>query len=520
MVWWLRQMKGPDMTSHSSNTVVDTGPIFADGVAAMLPSLIAPTLSEHAARRADVDLARFNSAQLGLRGDAEAYELLPGGVACIRVSGLLLQRPGLLLRILLGASDLVECQRAVAAAGADSSVRSILLAIDSPGGTVNGPPEIAALIEEVGRSKPVLAWSDGMMASAAYWIASACHSIYVSGPTVTTGSIGVVATHRYRPDLDGGVTTEITTGKLKTIGSTSAPLSSEGREHIQSRVDYLGGVFHQAVARGRGLTAAKVASLQAGTFIGAQGMDAGLVDGMVSFGVLVADLAANPARYMRRRQQAPGTAVVRAAATVAPVAAIGSTVAAASTVPSRSAPAVPSSAPAAPSLAEQKSQAAKCLADAYAMHGPSFRVRVQSVDAWQKQAQARAKKDGCDLMTAMKREGFVHALVSFPALQVIATQRSPGAFVPVPRAQEDEHAVLPRYSDSAPFSDADKKAAGRALVLAHAQHGGEFRLKVLASDVWNSVAYYRAQKEGCSFAEALRLEGYVHPCISVALSTR
>ena len=48
------------MTGTLSNTVVDSGSLFADGVAAMLPGLIAPMLSEHAARRADVDMARSN----------------------------------------------------------------------------------------------------------------------------------------------------------------------------------------------------------------------------------------------------------------------------------------------------------------------------------------------------------------------------------------------------------------------------------------------------------------------------
>ena len=47
------------MTGTLSNTVVDSGSLFADGVAAMLPGLIAPMLSEHAARRADVDMARL-----------------------------------------------------------------------------------------------------------------------------------------------------------------------------------------------------------------------------------------------------------------------------------------------------------------------------------------------------------------------------------------------------------------------------------------------------------------------------
>lgn len=498
------------MTGTLSNTVVDSGSLFADGVAAMLPGLIAPMLSEHAARRADVDMARLTGNLPAQRGAGVPYELLPGGVACIGLSGMLLQRPGLLLRILFGAADLVECHDALAAAGADAAVRSIVLRIDSPGGVVNGPPEIAALIEDIGRSKPVVAWSGGMLASAAYWIASACHSIYISGPTVTTGSIGVVATHRYQPDPAGGITTEITAGKLKSIASSSAPLSVEGRQHIQNRVDYLGGVFHQAVARGRGMPVAKVASLEAATFTGAQGMDAGLVDGIVSFDVLVESLAANPTSYMRRRLQAPSAQGARAV-TAAPLVT-------ATPLPSQAAVAAPlPPMPPAPSLAEQKAQAAKNVSDAFAMHGPGFRVRVQPPELWQAQAQARAKRDGCDFLTALKRVGFVHSLVSFPPVGP-PDQGKVGAEggAVVPGAVE----VQARYADSPPFSVAELKEAGQAYAVARDQHDAAVRPRKRTAEEWNASAHAFAQVNGCSFAQALRSMGYVHPAISVAVSPR
>jgi signal peptide peptidase SppA len=398
------------MNKNSSNTIIDTGALFSEGVAAIQPELIRPLLAAYESQRANLDLARLGTFG-GLSADAGPYRLLPGGVANISCSGLLMQRPGLLLRILFGASDLAELKYAITAAAQDKAVRSVILSIDSPGGVVTGPPEIAALIEEVCKEKPVLAWSDGVMASAAYWIGSACSSVFVSGPTVTTGSVGVVATHTYAPSQDGSTTTEITAGKFKRIASGSAPLSPEGHAHIQARVDYLAGVFHKAVARGRGMSPERVAALEAATYIGAQGIDAGLVDGLASFEALSADLAADPARFMRRRQ------TVRAARSAAPEPARHSAHSVAPLLASGVAAKAPVAAkvePRTPNVGEQKAMAAECIRKAYLRHGPDFRIRVQTPEQWEHDAKALIAREGCDFAEAMQRVGFVHALVSFP----------------------------------------------------------------------------------------------------------
>lgn len=406
------------MNTTPSKTGIDSVALFGDGVAALLPPVLSPLLAAYEAQRGSVDMAKLQPVK-AFGGGGAPYQLLEGGVANIPLSGLLMQRPGLLLRIFFGATDLVEFRDAIAEAAADSAVRSIILSIDSPGGSVLGPPEVAAVIEEVCRSKPIVAWTDGIMASAAYWIGSACSSIYASGPTVTTGSIGVVATHKYQPSQDGSTTTEVTAGKFKRMASNNAPLSAEGLAHIQSRVDYLAGVFNQAVARGRGMTPAQVAALEAATFIGAQGIDAGLLDGMVSFNALAADLAADPGRYMRRRQ------AVRSVAPVAPVAIVGGyrTPAAASVIAPHAIERAPAPSavaripePRTRTLAEQKADAAECLKKSYARNG-FFSPRVQTVEDWEYEANERAKKDGCDFITALQRVGFVHSLISLPPMR-------------------------------------------------------------------------------------------------------
>lgn len=69
----------------------------------------------------------------------------------------------------------------------------IMLYIDSPGGTVDGTPELARAVAEC--SKPIVAYVDGVCASAAYWAASNANAIYLNADNFNTlGSIGALFT--------------------------------------------------------------------------------------------------------------------------------------------------------------------------------------------------------------------------------------------------------------------------------------------------------------------------------------
>ncbi len=72
----------------------------------------------------------------------------------------------------------------------NSNIKAVVLKINSGGGSVAGTGEFADTIKAA--SIPVLAYCDGLMASAAYWIGSACCEIYASHQTVEIGSIGTM----------------------------------------------------------------------------------------------------------------------------------------------------------------------------------------------------------------------------------------------------------------------------------------------------------------------------------------
>ena len=208
------------------------------------------------------------------------YEVIDG-VAVVPVHGVIAKRANMFSAISGGVStELVA--RDIQMAIDDKSVNSILLDIDSPGGSVDGLPELASLIYKARDTKKIVALANGTMASAAYWIGSAATDIYASSETTAVGSIGVVATHM---DVSGseekrGVkTTEVYAGKFKRISTQYEALTAEGKQSIQDQVDYLYSVFVDAVALHRGMSSDAVVKNMADgrIFIGQQAIDAGLV---------------------------------------------------------------------------------------------------------------------------------------------------------------------------------------------------------------------------------------------------
>lgn len=265
---------------------------------AILPGKLIEIVAAYDARMLgeQVDLQAV-AASLGrpLGNEPQDYEIV-NGVAVIPIMGTIARRANMFSDISGGASsDLVA--RDLRSAAANSRVNSILLHIDSPGGTVAGTQQLAGVVREVGAAKPLVTLGDGTMASAAYWVGSAAKAVYIADGTTEAGSIGVVTSHRdvsRAEELRGVKTTEIYSGKFKRIASSYAPLSEEGRASVQDYVDYLYGQFVQAVADNRGASIDKVLTDMADgrIFVGQQAIDAGLVDGIATLDQLVGRLAA------------------------------------------------------------------------------------------------------------------------------------------------------------------------------------------------------------------------------------
>lgn len=217
------------------------------------------------------------------------------GVAVIDIAGVISKKMNLFSDISGGVSTQLIGQ-AVNQALADESIRAIVLNIDSPGGSVDGTQELARKIFSARSQKPIVAYTDGMMASAAYWIGAAAEQVYISGDTTEVGSIGVVATHVDVSKLEearGVKTTEIVAGKFKRVASSYAPLSDMGRATIQEQVDHVYSVFVQDVAAFRGVSPEAVVKDMADgrIFLGRQAIEHGLVNGQRSLDAIITDLS-------------------------------------------------------------------------------------------------------------------------------------------------------------------------------------------------------------------------------------
>ncbi len=170
---------------------------------------------------------------------------------------------------------------AIDKAADDPAVRGLILAIDSPGGSVSGGEALHDAIARFAARKPVVVTMGGLAASAGYMIAVPAARIFASNATLT-GSIGVIL---QSPDVSGlldkvGVSVdELVSGPLKGQPSVVKPLSPEGRAMLQGVVGDLFEQFVAMVADGRHMDPARVRALADGRpYTGRQALALGLVD--------------------------------------------------------------------------------------------------------------------------------------------------------------------------------------------------------------------------------------------------
>lgn len=177
-----------------------------------------------------------------------------GSVAVVALHGVMAQRrlPG---QSTGGGASTEAVGQEIDKATADSTIKAIVLHVDSPGGSVSGTRELAAKVRAARDVKTVIAQIDSVGASAAYWVASQATEV-VSTPGGLIGSIGVLAVHENISALleqQGIQNTIISAGKYKAEANPFGPLSDEARDHLQQRVNESYRDFVSGVAAGRGV---------------------------------------------------------------------------------------------------------------------------------------------------------------------------------------------------------------------------------------------------------------------------
>lgn len=170
---------------------------------------------------------------------------------------------------------------AIAALVKDGSVPAVIVAVDSPGGSVAGGESLHAALLRLAAVKPVVAVMHGTAASAGYMVSLPAERIFARDSTLT-GSIGVILETVEISGLLGklGVDAQaITSGPLKDQPSYTRPLTAPGRAYLDTLVQDMFDQFVQMVAAGRHMDPDAVRKLADGrAYTGRQAKALGLVD--------------------------------------------------------------------------------------------------------------------------------------------------------------------------------------------------------------------------------------------------
>jgi signal peptide peptidase SppA len=227
---------------------------------------------------------------------SKPYEM-NGNVAVINISGIMNKSADYWM-YMYGGTPTNYVEKLVSYAGDDKDVSSILLVVDSPGGNVSGVSELADTVSRVNKTKPVWAFGESQVCSAAYWVASQCERLII-GKTTMVGSIGVLTSIVDQSGVlkDSPIKIKkVSTGPYKGIGSYFSPVTKEQEAHILESVQSIGKLFVEGINAGRNLNIT---------------LGEGLADGREWIGKdavsnKLADMVSNKADTLERMQASSG----------------------------------------------------------------------------------------------------------------------------------------------------------------------------------------------------------------------
>ena len=189
-----------------------------------------------------------------------------------------------------GSMGMERMQQGIRAANADSTIDSIVLLIDSPGGTVDGTYNLAAEISS--SAKPVVSFINGMMCSAAYWIGSSAREVIAdtanNGYNATIGSIGTMCqwvdwTGSY--EKEGAKIHTVYASKSKRKGKYMNDANGGNYDRLVNDLDKINETFIAAVSSNRNgkLSADAEDVFEGDVYNAKEALKLGLIDKMAGF---------------------------------------------------------------------------------------------------------------------------------------------------------------------------------------------------------------------------------------------
>lgn len=156
---------------------------------------------------------------------------------------------------------------AIRKARQDSSIKAIVLRVNSPGGSALASEVIWREVKLATKVKPVIASLGDVAASGGYYIVAPCDTIVADNNTIT-GSIGVFGlafnTGKFFQNKLGITFDVAKTNNYSDFGSMTRPMSAQEKEVLTLQIEEIYDQFISHVAEGRGLTKAQVDSIGQG----------------------------------------------------------------------------------------------------------------------------------------------------------------------------------------------------------------------------------------------------------------
>ncbi|HZW80208.1 MAG TPA: signal peptide peptidase SppA [Candidatus Deferrimicrobiaceae bacterium] len=178
----------------------------------------------------------------------------------------------------------------------DSSIKAIILHVNSPGGGVAASEEIYREVKRIRdeKKKRIVVSIETVGASGAYYVSSASNKIYADSGSIV-GSIGVIAEWVNYGDLMRWAKLKsvvLKTGEFKDTGNPTRDLTPAEQAYMQSLIDNMFGQFIQAVADGRGMKFDDVKAIANGkVWTGQEALSMKLIDNVGDFQAVVKDTA-------------------------------------------------------------------------------------------------------------------------------------------------------------------------------------------------------------------------------------
>lgn len=213
--------------------------------------------------------------------------MTPGGrseVALIYIEGEIVSdsQPGTPIfgGALVSSVDIVE---KLEKARKDDNIKSVILRVNSPGGSAAASQELYSEVVRVVKEKPVVVSMGDVCASGGYYISAPASYIFAN-PSTLTGSIGVISQFTNMSalmDKIGVSNLTLKAGAYKDVGNPYRPMTGEEKALMQKMLDEVYVQFINDVAAGRKMKPEQVRKLAEGmVYNGSEAVKLKLIDGM------------------------------------------------------------------------------------------------------------------------------------------------------------------------------------------------------------------------------------------------